>query len=236
MRFHLALGPWANGQSTCPWLHGSMISGAHICTRLKSTAHHLCFVALEVSKPVWKSCTFDSESLVAHEHKRFQRFRDRIQLPRLLRYPLPPDCLADEPEEKWLWQQIRSRIEVGFGKRFVLCQRVEDIQHVHSLFVAQLAQAAGDAAQGLSGPFRFYDFSWNVLDMIYWTWSLWTKCVQFQNASRNGCCSNQECYSVALQISLPFQDFVMDLNRGMHMTQISINLSCTIWKDCFVVN
>lgn len=27
-------------------------------------------------------------------------FRDRIQLPRLLRYPLPPDCLADEPEEK----------------------------------------------------------------------------------------------------------------------------------------
>ncbi|CAJ1363613.1 unnamed protein product [Effrenium voratum] len=27
-------------------------------------------------------------------------FRDRIQLPRLLRYPLPPDCLPDEPEDK----------------------------------------------------------------------------------------------------------------------------------------
>jgi len=27
-------------------------------------------------------------------------FRDRIQLPRLLRYPLPPDALPDEPEEK----------------------------------------------------------------------------------------------------------------------------------------
>ncbi|CAE7897526.1 unnamed protein product [Symbiodinium microadriaticum] len=27
-------------------------------------------------------------------------FRDRIQLPRLLRYPLPPDALPDEPEDK----------------------------------------------------------------------------------------------------------------------------------------
>ena len=28
--------------------------------------------------------------------------RDRIQLPRLLRYPLPPDALPDEPEDKCL--------------------------------------------------------------------------------------------------------------------------------------
>ena len=37
-------------------------------------------------------------------------FRDRIQLPRLLRYPLPPDCLADEPEDKQLdWCKQREK-------------------------------------------------------------------------------------------------------------------------------
>ena len=135
--------------------------------------------------------------------------RDRIQLPRLLRYPLPPDCLGDEPEDKQPGK-LKSKWDLlNFRCLF----------HVISVCLKEFMDniwspsAKWAASGGGRRCWRFSRTGWG-----------WLKISQ----PFNGICGEEylhvEISSQSCRNAQNAQDFVMDLNRGMHMTQISGDL------------
>eukprot|EP00439_Symbiodinium_sp_Y106_P072279 s2181_g13.t1 len=83
-------------------------------------------------------------------------FRDRIQLPRLLRYPLPPDALPDEPEDKRRATLLRVfQAHTTWFRRWLMprANRKKDVRdsHVDSpiFYSIMKSQSTGEGSHAL---------------------------------------------------------------------------------------